>query len=60
MSDFVLKKYKQFYDKHGYIPATFNPYNCAEIKDTAPCITTQCSSTASSATVLIIEKDEEK
>ena len=57
MNDFVLKKYKQFYDKHGYIPPIFNPYNCAEIKDIAPCISTQCGSTTTSATVLIIESE---
>lgn len=60
MNDFVLKKYKQFYDKHGYVPLVFNPYNCAEIKDIAPCISTQCGSTTTSATILIIEKDELK
>jgi hypothetical protein len=38
----------------------FNPYNGAEITDTAPCISTQCGSTTTSATVLIIERKDEK
>jgi hypothetical protein len=57
MNDFVLKKYKEFYNKHGYVPPIFNPYNCTEIKDIAPCISTYCGSTTSSATVLIIETE---
>jgi hypothetical protein len=59
MNDFVAKKYKEFIDKEGYIPVMFNPYNCAEITDIAPCLSTQCGSTTSSATVLIIESEEE-
>lgn len=30
----VNSKYKKFYDKHGYIPKMFNPYNCSEIGGT--------------------------
>lgn len=59
MNDYVLKKYKQFYDKHGYIPPIFNPYNCTEIKDIAPCITSNCGNECSSAAVLIIESEME-
>ena len=55
MSAFILKKYREFYEKHGYIPLAFNPYNCAEIKDIAPCVTTNCGGTGCSATVLIIQ-----
>lgn len=57
MNDFVLKKYKEYYEKHGYFPHMFNPYNCAEIKDVAPCVTTNCGGTGCSATVLIIESE---
>ena len=57
MIDFVFKKYIEFYIKHGYIPLMFNPYNCAEIIDIAPCISTQCGSATTSATVLIIESE---
>ena len=57
MSNFVFRKYKEFIGRKGYIPMMFNPYNCREITDIAPTVTTQCGSTASSATVLIIEED---
>jgi hypothetical protein len=56
MNDFVYKKYYEFYKKNGYIPEMFNPYNTAEITDVAPCLSTQCGSTTTSAAVLIIEK----
>lgn len=57
MSDFILKKYQEFYKKYGYIPFMFNPYNCAEITDIAPCVTTNCGGTGCSATILIIESE---
>lgn len=49
---YVEKKYKEFFDKNGYIPEMFNPYNESEIQDIAPTQTTQCGNTASSATIL--------
>ena len=52
-SPYVNKKYNEFAEKKGYIPEQFNPYNCSEIKNIAPAQTTQCGSTASSATVLL-------
>lgn len=59
MNEFVVKKYKEFIDKEGYIPTMFNPYNCTEITDVTPTLTSYCGSTTSSATVLIIESEEE-
>ncbi len=59
-SEYVNKKYEQFYEKYGYIPEMFNPYNCSEITDICPTLSTQCGSTTSSATVLIIEKELSK
>lgn len=56
-NSFVLKKYKKFIDKNGYVPKMFNPYNCSEIKDVAPTQTTNCGNTASSSTVLVKEKN---
>ena len=50
---FIEEKYKEFFDKHGYIPEMFNPYNCSEVINVSPTTTTQCGSTTSSATVLI-------
>lgn len=42
-------------EKYGYLPEMFNPYNLAEIKDIAPCLTTQNSQTMSNS--VIIQKD---
>ena len=55
MNHFVNEKYQEFYRKHGYIPKMFNPYNCTEITNVAPCVTTNCGGTGCSATVLIVE-----
>lgn len=55
-SDYVNKKYKEFYDKHGYIPKLFNPYNCYEIIDICPTLTAQGDSITKSGTVLITEE----
>jgi hypothetical protein len=60
MNNFVYKKYLEFYEKYGYIPEMFNPYNTTEITGIAPCISTQCGSTTSSATVLIVERRDNK
>jgi hypothetical protein len=54
-SQYVNKKYKEFYDKHHYIPEMFNPYNCVEITDICPTLTAQGDSITKSGTVLIIE-----
>lgn len=54
--NFVNKHYQKFINENGYIPEMFNPYNEAEIRDIAPTQTTQCGSTASSATILIKEE----
>ena len=58
MNDYVLNKYKKFYKEYGYIPTLFNPYNCYEIGDIAPTITSQCGSTTTTATILIKESKE--
>lgn len=41
---YVTRKYAEFYTKNGYIPRYFNAYDCREIKDIAPTLTTQCGS----------------
>ena len=56
---FVENKYIKFYEKNKYIPKMFNPYNCQEIIDLSPTMTTQCGSTTSSAAVLILESEED-
>ena len=55
-SPYVNSKYTQFYKKYGYLPNYFNPYNCAEIIDYAPTLTSQGDSITKSGTILIIEK----
>ena len=55
MSDYIMRKYEEFVKRNGYIPKMFNPYNCIEITDVAPTITTQCGGTTSSSTVLILQ-----
>ena len=55
-SPYVNKKYTEFFDKKGYFPSIFNPYNCAELGEYAPTITAQGGSITNSGTVLIIEK----
>lgn len=57
---FVNKKYEEFYSEYGYIPSIFNPYNCSEINDYSPTMTTQCGSTTSGSTVLIKEDSTNK
>ena len=58
-SPYVNKKYKEFYDKNGYIPEIFNPYNCCELSDYAPTLTAQGDSITKSGTVLIICENNE-
>ena len=57
MNGYVLNKYKEFYKKNGYIPDLFNAYNCYEVGDIAPTITSQCGSTTTTATILIKENE---
>lgn len=54
--NYVDRKYREFYEKHGYIPKMFNPYNCNEIKDISPTLTANCGGTSSSSSILICEE----
>lgn len=55
------KKYAEFYEKYGYIPEYFEPYNCREIKDYSPTLTAHSNAgTTFAGTVLITEIDKEK
>lgn len=49
---FVIKKIPLLIKKYGYLPKMFNPYNTAEIKDIAPCLTTQNSQTMSNTVIV--------
>ena len=55
-SPYVNRKYAEFYNKHGYLPVIFNPYNCNELNGYAPTITAQGDSITKSGAVLIIEE----
>lgn len=59
-SSYVEKKYKEFFDKNGYIPEMFNPYNVNEVQDIAPTQTSNCGGSGSSATVLKVEETLKK
>lgn len=53
---YIVRKYKEFYNKHGYIPEYFSPYSCSEITDYAPTLTTNSNTSPThTGTVLIIE-----
>ena len=52
---YIERKYKKFICKYGYIPQMFNAYDCKEIKDFAPTLTTYCGPPTSSAGILILE-----
>lgn len=55
------RKYIEFYEKYGYIPEYFEPYNCREIKDYAPTLTTKSHSDVTKCgSVLITEISKEK
>lgn len=56
----ITRKYLKFIRWGGRIPKMFNPYNCREITDYSPAITTNCGSTDSSSTVLVIRCDDER
>lgn len=48
---YIERKYQELFDKNGYIPDMFNPYNVAEIKDITPTQTSNCGGNTSSSTV---------
>ena len=57
-SKWVNDKYKDFYEKHGYLPKYFDVYNGLEIKDYAPTISTRSNGAMGSGTVLVISDTE--
>ena len=58
-SEYVNRKYREFYEKHGYIPKYFNPYNCREITDVHPTLLAEGERITSSGRVLIAEYVED-
>lgn len=53
-SKWVNDKYKEFYEKHGYLSEFFDVYNGLELKNIAPTISTGSNGAMGSGTVLII------
>jgi len=53
---YLKKQYYKFYEKHGYMPKFFQPYNCAEVKDYAHTLTISSGSTTGCGQCLIVEE----
>ena len=58
MYDPMIESYKRFCESNGYFPKMFNAYNCQEVTDIAPTVTTSCGSWFCSATVSILVGDK--
>lgn len=54
--EYVARRYREFIEKHGYIPKNFVAYNKMEVEDIAPTLTGQCSCPSGSSAVLMMEK----
>ena len=57
-SKWISDSYDKFYEKNGYYPKMFNAYNCSEITDVAPTLTSICGCPYSSGCVLILEEGD--
>lgn len=58
-SRWVNDKYKEFYEKHGYLPEFFDVYNGLELKNIAPTLLTKSNGGMGSGTVLVICGNDE-
>lgn len=58
--DYVSRRYNEFIEEKGYVPEMFVAYNKTEIKDVAPTLTGQCSSSSGSSAVLKLEVEDVK
>lgn len=57
----LQRKYREFYERNGYYPKIFEPYNCRELEGYAPTLTTNSMTSPTRAgTVLIIEAKQDK
>lgn len=52
----VINKYWEFYNKYGYIPHFFNPYNTIELKNICSTISTSTGAFTGVGTVLVATK----
>jgi hypothetical protein len=60
MYDPMVESYERFYRDNGYFPKMFNAYNCQEVTDIAPTVTTSCGSWFCTATVSILVEDKDE
>lgn len=51
---YIERKYREFYEKNGYIPKYFDLYNAFEINDYAPTLFTRSNGAMGCGTVLIV------
>ena len=54
----INRKIDDFYTKNGYLPHFFESYNCVEVFDICPSITTRVGMLGGSSNLLIIEEVE--
>lgn len=57
-SNCVNNNYKRFFDKYGYIPKFFSPYDRKEFTDYCYAITTHTGMPGSYGCVLILEDED--
>lgn len=55
---YIKRKYMEFYEKHGYIPKFFVPYNCAELKDFCHTLTVSTGNASGCGSCLVVEEIE--
>jgi hypothetical protein len=54
---YIVRKYQEFYNKYGYYPKYFAPYNCSEIIDYAPTLTRNANTDSGRCGTILIMKD---
>lgn len=59
-NDWVNQKYEDFYNKYGYIPKFFQPYNTLELKNVCSTITTNTGTTTGIGTVLVASRKRKR
>ena len=57
ISPYLNKQYEKFYEKNNYLPELFYPYNCIEITDYAPSITTKVGMLGGTSFIAVIESN---
>lgn len=60
MYDPMVASYERFYRDNGYFPKMFNAYNCQEVTDIAPTVTTSCGSSGCPYILIDIENEQQR